>query len=70
MKSDTWLIDCIDYECDGHMDLQEITNTSFSVKDDGPAEHTFEAWVCNKCDEWITEVDRESKRIESYQGGL
>lgn len=64
---DTWVIDCIDDECDGHMELQEITNTTFSVEADGPVEHTFQAWCCDTCDEWITDIDRESRELEAYK---
>jgi len=67
MKLDTWLIDCIHYDCDGHMELQEVTQTDFSVKDDGPREYSFQAWVCDKCDEWITDIDRESRELEAYK---
>lgn len=67
MKLDTWLIDCIHYDCDGHMELQEITNTTFSVEADGPVEHTFQAWCCDTCEEWITDIDRESRELEAYK---
>ena len=63
----TWVIDCINDECDGHMELQEITNTTFSVESDGPEESSFQAWCCDTCDEWITDIDRESRELEAYK---
>lgn len=64
---DTWVIDCVDKECDGHMELREITQTTFSVENDGPSEMIFQAWCCDTCEEWITDIDRENREIEAYK---
>lgn len=64
---DTWVIDCTNYECDGHMELQEVIENYFSVELDGPDEITHQMWRCDTCEEWITDIDRESRELEAYK---
>lgn len=67
MKLDTWIIDCVVYDCKGHMELQELTQTDFSIEADGPVEHSFQAWCCDTCDEWIGDIERESRELVAYK---
>jgi hypothetical protein len=65
MKFDTWVLDCP--ECDGQMELEDIVNTTFSVEADGPSETTHQVWCCEKCGEWMTDIDRDNQGMEAYK---
>jgi hypothetical protein len=65
---DTWVIDCIDYECDGHMELQEVVfNYNDPSRENGDGEVVSQVWMCDKCGEQISDIEREDREIEAYK---